>query len=83
MYKGLIDHLVWVYEYMCKGRGKLSGSEMEVIASSARIVTDNAPNVLGKQETETPDDRADLAEARKIDTHIEEMSAFLMSLEIV
>lgn len=83
MYKGLIDHLVWVYGYVCKGRGKLSGDDMTAIAKSSRILTENAPEVIGNHEVEGAEDRADLAEARKINTDIEEMSVFLMSLEIV
>ena len=83
MYRELIDYLTFTYGFMCKGRGKLTEADMRAIAGGARVMTDRAPEVLGKPEEEMAEDRADLAEARKITEHVEEMSVFLMSLEIV
>ncbi len=82
MYRGLIDNLTFVYSFICKGRGKLTEAEMQAISGGAHTLTDKAPAVLGSED-ETASDRADLAEARKIDEHIEEMTIFLQSLEIV
>ena len=83
MYKGLIDNLTFVYGFNCKGRGKLSEEDMKVLSRGTRTLVNKAPAVLGKPEEEQAEDRADLAEARKIDEHIEEMTVFLLSLEIV
>jgi hypothetical protein len=84
MYRGLIDHLTFAYTYICKGRGRLKAEDMAAIAQGAHVVAVNAPNVLARTDMmETASDRADLAEARKIDEHIEEMYVFLNSLEIV
>lgn len=84
MYRGLIDHLVFAYGYICKGRGRLKAEDMKAIAQGAHVVAVNAPDVLARSDIrESADDRADLAEARKIDEQIEEMFVFLTSLEIV
>lgn len=83
MYRGLIDYLTFSYSFICKGRGKLTDHQTRVIADGAHAVVDGAVEVLGNLETETADDRADMAEARKINEHIEDMTIFLQSLEIV
>lgn len=84
MYRGLIDHLTFVYSYVCKGRGKLTEDDMDALSRGAHTLTANAREVLGDgTAVETEEDKKDLAEAGKIDTHIEEMCVFLNSLEIV
>ena len=82
MYKGLIDNLAFVYGFICKGRGKLGQEDMQSLANGAHTLVKHAPAVLGGED-ELAEDRADLAEARKMDEHIEEMYVFLSSLEIV
>lgn len=82
MYKGLIDNLAFVYAFICKGRGKLSSEDMRGIANGAHKLVKTAPAVLGGED-EKRDDRLDLDEARKMDQHIEEMTIFLLSMEIV
>lgn len=83
MYRGLIDHLAFVYGYICKGRGKLSPEAMTAISQGAHTLTANAPAVLGDgAQPETDEDRKDLAEAQKMDVHIDEMVVFLSSMEI-
>lgn len=82
MYKGLIDNLAFVYGFICKGRGKMDQEDMGALAAGAHTLVKNAPAVLGSEDA-TADDRADLAEARKMDEHIQDMNTFLMSLEIV
>lgn len=81
MYKGLIDNLTFVYSFICKGRGKLDSEAMESLAAGANTLTKHAPAVLGGED-EQAGDRADLAEARKITEHIDEMTVFLMHLDI-
>lgn len=83
MYKGLIDNLTFVYAYICKGRGKMQPADMRAIAEGAHTLTRNAPAVLSDGAVESWDDRADLAESRKIDQHIEEITDFLVNMEIV
>ena len=83
MYRGLIDHLAFVYGYVCKGRGKLTAEDMTAISKGAHTLTANAREVLGDgAAVETDEDRKDLAEAQKMDVHIDEMVVFLSSMEI-
>lgn len=82
MYKGLIDHLAFVYSFVCKGRGKVAEDELRGIADGAHLVVKNAPAVLGGED-EKDEDRKDLALAGKMDQHIEEAVVFLQHLEIV
>lgn len=84
MFKGLIDYLTFGYTFICKGRGKLKASEMMMIQGGADVAVRHAEEVIGDGTGEmSKDDRLDLEEARKIYEHVEEMSVFLQSLEIV
>ncbi len=80
-YKGLIDNLAFVYSFIAKGRGKIRQDDMRAIATGSHTLVANAPAVLGRED-EVADDRADLAEARKMEEHIEDMVIFLEHLEI-
>lgn len=82
MYRELIDHLAFVYGFVCKGRGKVAQAELRAIADGTHAVVRNAPAVLGGED-EKEEDRKDLALAGKMDEQIEEATVFLMSLEIV
>ena len=53
------------------------------IANGAHSLTRSAPVVETLTKEETANDKQYLLEAQKIDQQIEEMSVFLMSLEIV
>jgi len=81
MYKGLIDNLAFVYSFVCKGRGKVPAEDMRSVAEGAHTLVRHAPAVLGGED-ERPDDRADLAEAMRMNEHIEDMVVFLQHLEI-
>lgn len=84
MFRGMIDYLTFGYTFICKGRGKLRADEMTMIQGGAATVVTHAEEVLGDgARTMSADERADLEEARKILRHIEEMSVFLQTLEIV
>jgi hypothetical protein len=80
MYKGLIDHLAFVYGFVCKGRGKISGKDTRAIVNGTHAIVANAPEVLGTEEGTTEDGK-DLQLALKMDQQIEEATVFLMSLE--
>lgn len=82
MYKGLIDHLAFVYGFICKGRGKLNETEIRQVAEGTHTIVRTAPAVLGMDEA-TKEDGKDLQLALKMDRQIEEAAVFLMSLEIV
>ena len=82
MYRELIDHLAFVYGFVCKGRGKVAKAELRAIADGTHAVVRNAPAVLGGED-EKEEDRKDLALAGKMDEQIEEATVFLLSLEIV
>ena len=80
MYRELIDHLAFVYGFVCKGRGKVPQADLRTIADGTHAVVRNAPAVLGNED-EQEEDRKDLALAGKMDDQIEEAMVFLMSLE--
>ena len=84
MYRDLISSLTYMYGVICKAKGRVRDSDLRHIAEGAHSLTVTAPiaeQLNGKEETEN--DKAYLAEARKIDEQIEEITVFLMSLEIV
>ena len=83
MYRDLIHSLTYMYSVMCRGKGKLPDSDLKHIAEGAHSLTASAPAVETLTREETPNDKAYLKEAQKIDEQIEEMMVFLMSLEIV
>lgn len=83
MYRDLIHSLTYMYSVMCRGKGKLADSDLKHIAEGAHSLTASAPAVETLAREETPNDKAYLKEAQKIDEQIEEMMVFLMSLEIV
>ena len=83
MYRDLIHSLTYMYSIICRGKGTLPDSDLRHIANGAHSVTASAPVVETMSKTETANDKAQLMEARKIDEQIEEITVFLMSLEIV
>ena len=82
MYRGLIDHLAFVYGFIYKGRGKMDAGDMKAIANGAHTLVMRAPAVLGG-EMDQADDRADLAAAKKMDEQIDEAVVFLTHMEII
>ena len=82
MYKGLIDHLAFIYGFVCKGRGKLSEKDLRSVVDGTHTVVRTAPAVLGMDEA-TKEDGKDLQLALKMDEQIEEATIFLLSLENV
>ena len=82
MYRELINHLAFVYGFVCKGRGKIGQGEVRAITDGTHAIVRNAPAVLGGED-ETEDDQKDLMLCEKMDQQIEEAAVFLASLEIV
>ena len=82
MYRELIDHLTFVYSFICKGRGQIKEDSMWQISQGARAMTENAPAVLAK-ENATRQDEQDLMECGKIMEHIDEMIVFFNTTEII
>ena len=82
MYRELIDHLAFVYGFICKGRGMMKTDDMERISGGAHAMVDNAPDVLGNREA-TMQDARDLGECDKILDHIDEMILYFNTTEIV
>ena len=83
MYRDLIHSLTYMYSLICRGKGTLPDSDLRHIANGAHSITISAPVVENISRTETPNDKAQLQEAQKIDEQIEEMTVFLMGLEII
>ena len=82
MYRELINHLAFVYGFVCRGRGKVEQGEVQAITEGTHAIVRNAPAVLGGED-ETEDDQKDLMLCEKMDQQIEEAAVFLASLEIV
>jgi hypothetical protein len=80
MYKGLIDHLAFIYGFICKGRGKLEEKDLRKVTEGTHTVVRTAPAVLGMEDI-TKEDGKDLQLALKMDRQIEEAMVFLLSLE--
>jgi len=82
MYRELIDHLAFVYGFICKGRGMMKSGDMEKISGGAHAMVENAPEVLATREASGQDNR-DLGECDKILEHIDEMIVYLNTTEII
>ena len=83
MYRELISSLTYMYSVICRGKGRMQDSDLQHIALGAHSLTATAPvaeQMNGREET--PNDKAYLKEAQKIDEQIEEMMIFLNSLEM-
>lgn len=83
MYRELICSLAYMYSVICRAKGRAKDSDLRHIADGAHSLTVTAPvaeQLNGREETEN--DKAYLLEAQKIDEQIEEITVFLMSLEI-
>ena len=81
MYRELIDHLAFVYGFICKGRGMMKQGDMEKISGGAHAMVENAPGVMATRENTRQDDR-DLCECCKMLEHIDEMIVYLNFTEI-
>lgn len=84
MYRELISSLTYMYSVICRSKGRAKDSDLRCIADGAHSLTATAPvaeQLSGREET--ANDKAYLREAQKIDEQIEEITIFLLSLEIV
>lgn len=84
MYQNLISSLTYMYSVICRSKGRVKDSDLRHIAEGAHSMTIMAPiaeSLNGREET--ANDKAYLLEAQKIDEQIDEITVFLMSLEIV
>lgn len=78
----MVDNLAFVYGFICKGRGRIKEEDMRGIVNGAHTIVKNAPAVLGG-DTETEEDKKDLALAGNMDLQLEQAMVFIQSLEIV
>lgn len=84
MYRNLIQSLSYMHSLICRGKGVVDDTHLRQIANGAHVMTAYAPEIEKSIDTrETANDKAYLEEARKLDEQIEEMTIFLLSLEIV
>lgn len=82
MMRELINSLTFCYTQICRGKGIVSESTLKNIAVGAHSLTDATEQMAMLQEM-SKNDIAYMREARQIDNQIEEMYAFLNTLEIV
>ena len=84
MYRELISTLSYMHGIICRGKGILADNDLRGIADGAHNLTKSAPIVeQANGKKETMNDSLYLEEAREIDKQIEEITIFLLSLEIV
>ena len=84
MYRNLIQSLSYMHSLIVRGKGVVDDTQLRQLANGAHGMIEIAPAVeksAGMQET--ANDKAFLQEAKKLDDQIEEMTIFLLSLEIV
>lgn len=82
MFKELINSLSFMYCFAARSRGKLQREELDALRKGANVMSMQAPAVLGQDGQQlTADERRDLEEAEMIDSHIEEMVAWLLSVD--
>ncbi|MBR2601854.1 MAG: hypothetical protein IKE08_04070 [Clostridia bacterium] len=82
MMRELISSLTFMYGQICRGKGIVSETTLRNITVGAHSLTDATEQIAAREDM-TKNDRAYMQEARKIDDQIEEMYAFLNTLEIV
>ena len=84
MMRELINSLTFCYTQICRGKGIVSESTLKNIAVGAHSLTDATEQMAMLQAQEmSKNDIAYMRETRQIDNQIEEMYAFLNTLEIV
>ena len=83
MFRGLIDYLTFTYGFIAKARGRVHETEIESVRDGARVVARNADTVIGADQIKSAEDEKDLKEAELILRHIEELTVYQMSMEIV
>ena len=82
MFKELINSLSFMYTFAARSRGKLQREELDALRKGANVMSTQAPAVLGQDGQQlTEEERRDLEEAEMIDSHIEEMVAWLMTVD--
>ena len=82
MYRDLIDHLAFIYGFICKSRGTVKEDSLWQMSSGARAMTEAAPAVLGNGKEDRQDQR-DLKECDIILEHIDEMIVYFNTTEII
>ena len=82
MFKELINSLSFMYCFAARSRGKLQREELDALRKGANVMSMQAPAVLGQDGQQlTDEERRDLEEAEMIDSHIEEMVAWLLTVD--
>ncbi len=82
MFKELINSLSFMYCFAARSRGKLQREELDALRKGANVMSMQAPAVLGQDGQQlTDEERRDLEEAEMIDSHIEEMAAWLLTVD--
>lgn len=82
MFKELINSLSFMYCFAARSRGKLDREDLDALRKGANVMSMQAPAVLGQDGQQvTDEERRDLEEAEMIDSHIEEMVAWLLSVD--
>ncbi len=82
MFKELINTLSFMYCFTARSRGKLAREELDAVRRGATVMSTQAQAVLGQEgQALSEDERRDLEEAEMIDSHIEEMVAWLLTVD--
>ena len=82
MFKELINSLSFMYCFAARSRGKLQREELDALRKGANVMNTQAPAVLSQDgRMPTDEERRDLEEAEMIDSHIEEMVAWLLTVD--
>ena len=82
MMRELLDHMTFVYGFICKGRGRIEEDAMLQISDGTKAMVENAPVVIGK-ESPTVEETRDYDTCKKIMENIDEIIVYFHNTEII
>ena len=83
MFKELIKSLGFMYTFISRGRGKLTGEELRAMESAGGTFVNKSEILLDQGETMTDDQKIDLDQAVLMEQHVTEIVQFLLNQEII
>lgn len=83
MTRDLINSLTFTYSLLCRGRHVFDKKQVMCLNEASKLMTRKTPEVMEESgKTMTEDDKVSIKEADMIADHIDEVSQFLMNLDI-
>lgn len=83
MFKELIKSLGFMYTFISRGRGKLTGEELRAMEAAGGTFVNKSEILLDQGESMTDDQKIDLDQAVLMEQHVTEIVQFLLNQEII